>query len=132
MELTDGYSKSAIRTAFGSTLVYIISFALLKYFDLNWPVAILNFLYALFVILTVWVDRKGKFTTIEDAKLVTLGTALSAFAVSTLDILFNLASNPISGNWVLGIIFVVISALIQAMLFLSALFILKKNQLQEK
>lgn len=129
MAISGNYSIRAVATTFISTFSYIILFVLFKYFEWDWLAVFWNLSYAVFVIWTVWLDRKNRFRSIDDAKLVTLGTALSAFAVATLDILFNLISHPVSGNWVMALVFLFISALLQLGLFVLAWFIpVKKNQ----
>ena len=123
MSIFENYSKTAVLTAFGSTFVYIIVFVTFKYIGWDWSSVFWNLLYAAFVIWTVWYDRKNKFVSVNDAKLVTLGTALSAFAVATLDILFTLISHPVLGSWVMALIFLAISFALQLMLFCIASFI---------
>ncbi|WP_147085347.1 hypothetical protein [Pantoea sp. 3_1284] len=95
MRFFRGYTCKAVSVAFITSLTYVLAFVLLKAGQINTGLIILNFIYAIFVLITVIYDRKGKFRTQCNARLVTLGTAVSPIASNTADALFTaIYSNP--------------------------------------
>lgn len=68
-------------------------------------------------------DRMEKIQGTQNSKLITLGVATSAIAVSIMESIFVLAEHPTGGNGTLIIFFSIVTVLIYLLLLLAALLI---------
>jgi len=117
------YSPCVVAVAFLSSFAYIILFFVARYYEHSWWVVIINIIYALFALGSVIMDRMEKIQGTQNSKLITLGVATSAIAVSIMESIFVLAEHPTGGNGTLIIFFSIVTVLIYLLLLLAALLI---------
>ncbi len=120
LKLFDNYSPRLVVVTFVSSFIYLFVFFLSRYFEHPWIVVLINIAYAFFVLGTVIMERMRKISGEHNTKLLTLGTTVSAIAVSMLDAIFTLADHPIGGNSTLIIYFVIVTLLIFSFILLFA------------
>lgn len=99
MKCFKGYTCRAVSVAFGTSLIYVLAFMFLKAYQQNGWLIFINVVYAIFVLLTVVWDRLGRFRTIRNARLVTLGTAIAPIATNIADALFTLLFTYPNAKW---------------------------------
>lgn len=104
-----GYTCPAVSVAFGTSLTYVLAFMLLKAYQQNGWLIFINVFYAFFVFFTVVWDRLGRFRTIRNAKLVTLGTAVAPIATNIVDVLLTLLFTYPYAKWPHVIYFLVVA-----------------------
>ncbi|MBS0877982.1 MULTISPECIES: hypothetical protein [unclassified Tatumella] len=123
MKGSDGYSKKVIAFTFLSSWGYVILFMFCRAWKQDELLTVLNLCYAIFVFWTVAYDRMGKFKTELDAKLVTLGTAISPVAASIADALLTFMSEHQNSSLAKATYFCAVAFLILAFQILFSLLI---------
>lgn len=73
--------------AFITTFLYTGLFLFCKFWGFGGALILINIVYAAYAFFTLWLDRKNKFSDVNDARLVTLGTGLAPVAVALIDAL---------------------------------------------
>lgn len=123
MKGSDGYSKNVIVTTFLTSWCYVIFFMIFKVSKYEGCLTLLNLCYAILVFWLVTRDRMGKFKTELDAKLVTLGTAISPIAASIADTLITFMSEHTNSSIAKATYFCAVALLILAFQLLFSLLI---------
>lgn len=99
MKLPKGYTCPAITVAFVTSLAYVLGFMLFKANQQDGWLLAINSIYAIFVLATVFWDRKGWFKTTRNSKLVTLGTAVAPIATNLADVLLSMLIKYFDEKW---------------------------------